>query len=133
MRVTLGPFSSSRPGAIAAWQASWWAKALQAVIFAPLLETFIFQVLVIELARRCRFSVPSQYLLGILVMFLPHAWRYFPYGIVSGIFMGFSLTYCYLHWRERSCPYAFWTTAATHSLYNALVAVLLTAYLSYKP
>ncbi|UTH75764.1 CPBP family glutamic-type intramembrane protease [Chromobacterium sp. IIBBL 290-4] len=109
------------------WDSEWWMYFLDSVIMAPLIETLLIQVLFIELALRWRLSLRYQYALSVVPFFLPHALRAFPYGVISGICMGFSLAYCYLRWRKHSRRSAFWSTVTTHALYNALVMASLTA------
>lgn len=100
--------------------------AFVAMLFAPVVETLLFQCLPAMIA--CRFIRSNALLLGIVIVpfsilhLIPAA--PFP-SLVNGFFCGISLGFCYVVCMRRSHRYAFAVTAAVHALHNAFVFFLL--------
>jgi len=102
--------SSSRPSLFA-----------QLVLLAPVVETLLFQILPVGLARWARAGFRGQ----LLAAWLPFACFHFFNGIVSGIAAGvgggFYLGFAYAHWRERGFGTAVGLTMLSHAVHNAFV------------
>ncbi len=96
------------------------------VIRAPIIETLLFQVILIEVGRR----LGAGFRLQIAISTVPFAAAHFlPWGPVSGfsagLVGGFYLAFTCASWRPRSAWTAFWTTAVSHAFHNALVFLVL--------
>ena len=108
------------------------AHVIEALVFAPLIETCIL-VAIIELLRRLR--VPTSvlvFLAGGLVA-LPHSytWDWGPYAFV--VLPGFIIqAAAYLYWREVSRKGGFAVVASIHALANLLPALYTIAYATRK-
>ncbi|MBQ0085702.1 MAG: CPBP family intramembrane metalloprotease [Prevotella sp.] len=97
------------------------------LIFAPIVETLLFQFGVIELLLLLRkndriyFSIAC--LISIVLFILSHGFRIEDILGVSAI--GISLTYCYAFYRTKeSRMKAFGLTSLLHFLYNVLSLML---------
>lgn len=100
---------------------------LGGVVFAPLVETLLFQQLPIILTRRLGGSRLLQFLAGCV----PFAAMHFDAGLINGfaggVAGGFVLSLAYLALLPQSKAKAFAITAAIHSLHN-LVPIAMIAW-----
>jgi hypothetical protein len=108
------------------------AHVIEALLFAPLIETCIL-VGIIELLRWIRVpSVVNAFLAGALLAW-PHsyAWHWAPYAFV--IFPSFVLqAAAYLYWRSVSRKVGFSVVASIHALANVLPTLYTIAYATRK-
>ena len=99
-------------------------KIFLAIIFAPLLETLLFQFLVYKgLERICRDGFRSYiFLISSAVIFAAQHF-YSVWYIVGTIIPGILLAHCLLHFTNQysSTKYGFWFTALSHGLCNSVV------------
>jgi hypothetical protein len=93
----------------------------QTVVVAPVLETLLFQVLLIGVARWCRLSFGWQVTWSTVVFSAVHFLEGLGTGVCAGMVGGFYLAFTCAHWWDRSGWTAFWTTALSHSLRNGLI------------
>lgn len=89
-------------------------------VAGPLLETLVFQMLPIELARFAKASKTWQLLLSVALFAGTHFFVSIPTGITAGLICGFYFAFAYIRNREFSIARAFWTTAAIHSAINLI-------------
>ncbi len=98
---------------------------LAAVLIAPVVETLIFQGLVIFLLRLCRSSRALQIAISVALFAAAHFWSNGPAnGIAAGLIGGFYFAFTYAHWAERSHWTALWITALSHALLNGILFIL---------
>jgi hypothetical protein len=87
---------------------------LVVVLIAPPAETVFLQALPIFVARRFKASFAACHI---------------PEGIVTavagGLVGGFYFAFTYAHWRQKSIWTAFWVTALSHCIHNAICMALL--------
>ncbi len=99
---------------------------ISALALAPIVETLIFQWLLIWLISIGTKRISVQVILSASIFALMHL----PYGIVAfaatfppGIFMA----WCFIEKRNYSRWRACWTTASVHCLHNAISVVVFAA------
>jgi len=99
-------------------------------LVGPLVETLIFQMLPIELARFAKASKLWQLLISVALFGGTHFYVSIPTGITAGLICGFYFAFAYIKNREPSVVRAVLTTAAIHSGINLItfVAFLLHPY-----
>ncbi len=96
------------------------SKLLVTVLFAPILETFIFQHLIISAfysKKNLKFIVFISALLFGLSHFYNLAY------VINTFFTGIVLALSYILWNYKKIN-AFWGTAIIHSLHNMLVILI---------
>jgi uncharacterized protein len=99
------------------------------IIVGPIIETLIFQVVPIFLARLVGIEFFGQVLLSMGLFAIPHFTRSIGAGIGAGLIGGFYSAFTYVHWRQKSLWTAFWVTALSHGLYNlAIFAMIVGEY-----
>ena len=106
-----------------------WSSAklfLLGVLIAPIVETVLFQLLPILVAR----TLGGRYKVSLAVSVILFAGVHFlegmAVGIAAGIVGGFYLTSVFLWWVETSYWTAVWTTALSHMVRNSVAATMLT-------
>ncbi len=104
-----------------------WNFLLLAVVIAPIFETLIFQSLPVWIARLCGAIFSIQVAASVIPFFAAHAIEGIRTGIAAGLVSGFYLAFTYVHWREHSRWKAFWVTAVSHLIHNAIVIPLALA------
>lgn len=104
-----------------------WPFALLAVLVAPVLETLLFQAFPVWIARLCKARFSTQVLSSLVPFAALHAVEGIQAGLAAGLFSGFYLAFTYVHWREHSRWTAFWVTAVSHALHNAILVPLALA------
>jgi serine/threonine protein kinase len=105
------------------------AFAFSAVFIAPWLETLLFQMLPVGVARLCGAERRGQMIASIVLFALPHFFIAAATGLV-GLAGGFYLAFSYTHWRRHSRARAYWMTVAQHALHNTaaiIVVIVLSA------
>jgi hypothetical protein len=98
-------------------------RLISAFVVAPLVETFIFCVLVWKICHRFRvgnrvFVSLSAVLFGLYHLTLS------PYTALVSLIGGFLLAALFLRYQKYHVVIAFWVVALTHSLYNVSVALI---------
>lgn len=106
-------------------------QVFSAIFIAPLLETLLFQMLPIGMARLCGVSRRGQMTASIILFALPHFLISVATGLAAGLIGGFYFAFSYTHWRRESLARAYWMTTAQHAIHNtaamAIVGVALLA------
>jgi len=96
------------------------------IIFGPIVETFLLQLIPVFIARVLGFKFFGQLLFSIIPFAVLHFTRSIGAGIGAGIIGGFYSAFTFIHWQSKSTWMAFWVTAFSHCLYNlALFAMLI--------
>ena len=90
------------------------------VVVAPVLETLLLQALPVWIARLCKAGSSGQVIVSVVPFTIVHAIEGIGTGIAAGLLGGFYLAFTYVHWRERSRWQAFWVTAVSHAIHNAI-------------
>lgn len=98
---------------------------IEAVLMAPVIETFICQGFPIFVARVFSASFRMQVFISMVVFAVPHFGHGIISGICAGLIGGFYFGFTYAHWRQKSRWTAFWIVALSHSLHNGFPFVLL--------
>jgi hypothetical protein len=94
------------------------------ILFIPLMETLVFQCLIIETARRLNWTPAWRLVASILLFTSSHfVGGGISHGLLSGALGGYYLAFTYLTYRDRSLIWAFAMTLTFHSLHNLLTAV----------
>jgi len=94
------------------------------ILAAPLIETLIFQFLVIYLLLRfTRFPLWIVICISALIFGVLHYYSIFYvfYAFVMGIILAVAFVICK---QKKGYFYAFWVVALIHSLFNAIIALL---------
>ena len=94
------------------------------VVVAPVLETLLFQALPVWIARLCKIGSSGQVIVSVVPFTIGHAIEGIQTGIAAGLLGGFYFAFTYVHWRERSRWQAFWVTAVSHAIHNAILIFL---------
>jgi len=97
------------------------------VVVAPVLETLLLQALPVWIARLCKSGSSGQVIVSVVPFTISHAIEGIGTGIAAGLLGGFYFAFTYVHWRERSRWQAFWVTAVSHAIYNAIAISLMFA------
>lgn len=96
------------------------------LVMAPLIETFIFQMILVEAVALFRGGLCLQVLIPAVVFALLHGMSgqggFFPVAAVFGSSMAFAVSY--VAWRRRSLGEAFGVTALVHMWSNAISLVV---------
>jgi hypothetical protein len=99
---------------------------VRAVLLAPVIETLLFQFLVIEIAARLGAGFMLQIALSMVPFAVAHFFVNGPVnGVAAGVVGGFYLAFTYATWRPRSRRIAFGATAGMHALINSLAFMAL--------
>ncbi|MDR0437032.1 MAG: CPBP family intramembrane metalloprotease [Bacteroidales bacterium] len=99
------------------------------VLIAPLMETLVFQFLVIYLLLRfTRFPLWIVICISALIFGILHTYSVFYvfYAFVGGIIFAVAFVACK---QKRGYFYAFWVVALIHGLYNAIIMLRWYFYL----
>lgn len=99
--------------------------AFLAVFIAPVFETLLLQALPIWLARICGASFSNQIICSVVPFFLLHLAEGLTAGLCAGLTTGYYLAFTYAHWRNAGRWTAFWTTAVSHCIHNAISTALM--------
>jgi Type II CAAX prenyl endopeptidase Rce1-like len=96
-----------------------------AVLFAPLIETLLFQFSIFKIFQRKNLRCPKclgYIVVSSLLFGLSHfySFGYIVFAIAEGILLAYSF-----YFYHRNLSKAFWTTALVHSLHNATLFLLL--------
>lgn len=92
------------------------------VLRAPILETLLFQMLPVEVAKKLRLPIDGQWLISASLFMLAHFWNNgAASGLTAGLIGGGMLGLTYLVWREVSFVKALLATILTHALYNGML------------
>jgi hypothetical protein len=94
------------------------------IVIAPLIETLIFQAFPIWIARLFKAKMSVQIICSVIPFLAAHAIEGLATGLAAGLITGSYLAFTYAHWREQKRWTAFWTTAVSHSIHNAIVITL---------
>ncbi|MHC4642306.1 MAG: CPBP family glutamic-type intramembrane protease [Planctomycetota bacterium] len=95
------------------------------VVLAPVFETLLLQALPIFIARKLKASFTVQVIASTVVFAALHFLEGIPTGICAGIIGGFYFAFTFAHWRDKSRWTAFWVTALSHAIHNAVAFVML--------
>ena len=104
-----------------------WTFLILGVVVAPILETLVFQAFPVWIARLCKARFSVQVVISVVPFFLAHAVEGIQTGIAAGLISGFYLAFTYVHWREKRRWTAFWVTAISHAIHNAIAISLALA------
>lgn len=104
-----------------------WPFLIIGVVVAPILETLLFQAFPVWIARLCKARFSIQVVSSVVPFFLVHAIEGIQTGIAAGLISGFYFAFTYVHWREKRRWTAFWVTAISHAIHNAIAIPLALA------
>ena len=105
-----------------------WPLLFLGVVIAPILETLILQAFPVWIARLCKARFSVQILVSVIPFTIVHAMEGAATGVAAGLIGGFYFAFTYVHWRERRRWTAFWTTAVSHAIHNAILIPLAFAF-----
>lgn len=91
------------------------------VVIAPIIETLLFQAFPVWIARLCNARFSIQVTASLIPFIIVHAIEGIQTGIAAGLITGFYLSFTYVHWREERRWTAFWVTALSHAIHNAII------------
>lgn len=100
-----------------------WELVFGGLLFAPLVETFLFQAGPVRIARALNWGFWAQVITSWIPFFIVHLLNSWMSGIGPGLIVGFYLAFTYVRWRELSFDHAFLMTAAVHVIYNAVLII----------
>jgi len=95
------------------------------VLVAPPFETLLMQAFPIFIARKLKASFRTQVITATAVFAACHLAEGFAALISAGVIGGFYFSFTYAHWRAKSRWQAFWVTAGSHAIHNAIAFVLI--------
>ena len=94
-------------------------------LVAPVIETFLCQMLPVMIARTLRLGFWMQIAVSVVFFAAAHA----PSGAITvigaGLTGGFYLAFTYVRWREESLWSAVYMTVGAHLVHNALLVPIL--------
>ena len=99
---------------------------LKGMIYGPLLETLIFQIIPLEFARFLNIPKRIQFPIGVLIFAYPHIAQNPLPGLVAGLFSGSFLVLTYLMRRDRSLEESILSTCILHSVHNGYIIGMAT-------
>jgi len=105
-----------------------WSLLVLSVVAAPIYETLLVQALPVWIARLCKARFSIQIISSVVPFTILHAIEGIQTGVAAGLVSGFYLAFTYVHWREKSLWTAFWVTAVSHAIHNAIVVSLALAF-----
>ncbi len=94
--IVLGMFVQEPPRDLIEWSAA--QLIALAVVAAPIIETLIFQVVPISIARALRAPLKVQILISGGLFALPHFLEGIGVGIGAGVIGGLYFAYAFAHW-----------------------------------
>ena len=97
------------------------------VVIAPIFETLLLQAFPVWISRLCKARFSIQVISSLAPFFLLHAIEGISTGTAAGLFSGYYLAFTYVHWREYTRWKAFWITAVSHAIHNAILIPLALA------
>ena len=100
-----------------------WEFALECCVFAPVLETLIFQAFPVMVVGLAGGGFGKCVIAGWVPFALAHFSVGIGTGVCAGIVGGFYLGFAYAHWRRESLRAALGMTMAHHALSNAAVVI----------
>jgi hypothetical protein len=122
--IVLGMFVQEPPRDLVKWSVV--QLIAIAVVASPIIETLVFQVIPISIARALRASLKVQILISAVLFALPHFIEGLGVGIGAGVIGGLYFAWAYAHWARKSFWTALWVTIVAHFLRNAIsVSILL--------
>jgi len=99
---------------------------LALVVLAPLLETFLFQVLPVVAGRKLGLSIRIQILLSMVFFAAAHFLVSWQVGLAAGVVAGTYLAFTFAFWLEhRGLGTAYLTTFSSHALRNLFGFLLI--------
>ena len=104
-----------------------WPLLFLCVVVAPIFETLVLQAFPVWIARLCKARFSIQVLSSVIPFAILHAMEGIQTGIAAGLIGGFYFAFTYVHWREKRRWTAFWVTAISHAIYNAIIISLALA------
>lgn len=104
-------------------------KIISAVVLAPIIETFLAQMLVILIARKFINSSTWIIMISALLFALGHGFDD-PFRLVIMFVSGILLAFSYLHWLEKSKLLAYGVTCSIHFLHNFIIYIPVILYYS---
>ncbi len=122
--IVLSMFVHEQPRELIEWSAA--LLIASAVVAAPIIETLVFQVIPISIARALRVPLKVQILISATLFALVHFIEGLGVGIGAGVIGGLYFAWAYAHWARKSFWTALWVTIVAHFLRNAIsVSILL--------
>jgi hypothetical protein len=123
--IVLNMFVKEQPRDMIGWSAA--QLIAYAVLAAPVIETLVFQVIPISIARALRAPLKVQILISAGLFALPHFIEGLGVGIGAGVIGGLYFAYAFAHWARKSFWTALWVTIVAHFLRNAISVSMLLA------
>ena len=123
--IVLSMFVQEQPRELIEWSAV--QLIAYAVVAAPVIETLVFQVIPISIARALRVPLKVQILISGGLFALPHFVEGVGVGIGAGVIGGLYFAWAYAHWARKSFWTALWVTMVAHFLRNAISVSMLLA------
>ncbi len=123
--IVLSMFVKEQPRELIEWSAA--LLIASAVVAAPIIETLVFQVIPISIARALRVPLKVQILISATLFALPHFLEGLGVGIGAGVIGGLYFAWAYAHWARKSFWTALWVTMVVHFLRNAISVSMLLA------
>ncbi len=104
-------------------------KIISAVVLAPIIETFLAQMVVILIARKFIKSSTWIIMISALIFAVGHGFDD-PFRLVPMFVSGILFAFSYLHWLERSKLLAYGVTCSIHFLHNLVLFIPAILYYS---
>lgn len=123
--IALGMFVQEPARELVKWSAA--QLIALAVVASPIIETLVFQVIPISIARALRAPLKVQILVSAALFALVHFIEGIGVGIGAGVIGGLYFAYAYAHWARKSFWTALWVTIVAHFLRNAISVSMLLA------
>ncbi len=123
--IVLGMFVHEPARELVKWSAA--ELIALAVVASPIIETLVFQVIPISIARALRAPLKVQILVSAALFALVHFIEGIGVGVGAGVIGGLYFAYAYSHWARKSFWTALWVTIVAHFLRNAISVSMLLA------
>ena len=99
--------------------------AFACLLFAPIVETLLFQALIIGALKWMGMGLGTQVAASAFLFALAHFGESIAVGVAAGIPGGLYYGFTFAFWLQDSFWTAFWVTAVSHFLHNLLITAML--------
>ncbi len=100
-------------------------NAFACLLFAPIVETLLFQALIIGALKWMGMGLGTQVAASAFLFALIHFGESIAVGVAAGIPGGLYYGFTFAFWLQDSFWTAFWVTAVSHFLHNLLPTAML--------
>ena len=121
--IPLSLIITQDPREMADWPAG--KVIVLAVLFAPLFETLLLQVIPISIARAFKAKIHTQIIISTILFAALHFPEGIAVGMGAGVVGGWYFAFAYARWARKSFWTALWVTTGAHLIRNAIAISMM--------